>query len=155
MSLNQNPSLEALFTTKSLEYSLPGITYLAAPFTSDNPQVRQARLDAVKIVSDRMVRKDKVVFSPLEYTQGMQARSTFPPQGWYAFDLTILRRCDELLVLALPGWQESHGVMMEIAVAKAQNIPTRIISLSEADLPEELEQALYETLYEKVETPAP
>ena len=151
MSLNQNPSLEALFTAKSLEYSLPGITYLAAPFTSVNPQVRQARLEAVKIVSDRMVRKDKVVFSPLEYTQGMQTRSTFPPQGWYAFDLTILRRCDELLVLALPGWQASHGVMMEIAVAKAQNIPTRIISLNEADLPQELTEALYDRLFEEAE----
>lgn len=154
MSVNQNPSLEALFTTKNLEYSLPGITYLAAPFTSANRNVRNARLEAVRIVSDHLIRKDKVVFSPLEYTQGMQSRNTFPPQGWYAFDLTILRRCEELLVLALPGWQESHGVIMEIAVAKAQNIPTRIISMNEAGLSQELEQKLYDTLHEGMETPA-
>ena len=154
MSANHNPSLEALFTTKSLEYSLPGITYLAAPFTNDNPKVKEARLEAVRIVSDRMIKEDKVLFSPLEYTQRMQARNTFPPQGWYAFDLTILRRCDELLVLALPGWQESHGVMMEIAVAKAQNIPTRIISMNQADLPEALEHQLYDELYEQASTPA-
>ena len=38
----------------------------------------------------------------------MQQRGIVPPQGWYFFDLAMLRGCVKLLVLALPGWRESR-----------------------------------------------
>ena len=69
-------------------------------------------------------------------------RGVHPPQGWYAFDLQLLARSDELLVLQLPGWEDSKGVMVEIAGAQTKGIPVRLLSLEEAALPTEILELL-------------
>jgi hypothetical protein len=38
-------------------------------------------------------------------------------QTWRDLDLALLRRCDSLAVLTLPGWRESVGVAAEVAEA--------------------------------------
>ena len=99
-------------------------------------------MQAVKHVSDRLIGQGQVIFSPLEYTEAMQQRGIVPPQGWYLFDLAMLRGCVKLLVLALPGWRESQGVIMETTVAKALGIPVAIMTVEEAELPRDLERQL-------------
>ena len=137
-----NPNLDAMLNPEHLARPLPGAIYLAAPYTAQEPAVEQARVQAVKHVSDRLIRQGQVIFSPLEYTEAMQQRGIVPPQGWYLFDLTMLRGCVKLLVLALPGWRESQGVIMETTVAKALGIPVEILTLEEAELPRDLERQL-------------
>ena len=137
-----NPNLDAMLNPEHLAQPLPGAIYLAAPYTAQEPAVEQARVQAVKHVSDRLIRQGQVIFSPLEYTEAMQQRGIVPPQGWYLFDLTMLRGCVKLLVLALPGWRESQGVIMETTVAKALGIPVEILTLEEAELPRDLERQL-------------
>ena len=137
-----NPSLESMLDPEHLAQPLPGAIYLAAPYTARDPAVEQARMQAVKHVSDRLIRQGQVVFSPLEYTEAMQQRGIVPPQGWYLFDLAMLRGCVKLLVLALPGWRESQGVIMETAAAKALGIPVEVLTVEEAGLPCDLERQL-------------
>ena len=137
-----NPNLDAMLNPEHLAQPLPGAIYLAAPYTAQEPAVEQARVQAVKHVSDRLIRRGQVIFSPLEYTEAMQQRGIVPPQGWYLFDLTMLRGCVKLLVLALPGWRESQGVIMETTVAKALGIPVEILTVEEAELPRDLERQL-------------
>ena len=67
-----NPSLESMLDPEHLAQPLPGAIYLAAPYTAQEPAVEQARMQAVKHVSDRLIRQGQVVFSPLEYTEAMQ-----------------------------------------------------------------------------------
>ena len=85
--------------------------YLASPYRHDNPAIMAQRLDATRDATERMIRGGLRVFSPLVYSTAMQAD---PPDTWYEFDLDILGRCDELVVLMLPGWQDSYGVGLEI-----------------------------------------
>ena len=47
----------------------------------------------------------------------------------------MLRGCVKLLVLALPGWRESQGVIIETAAAKALDIPVEVLTVGEAGLP--------------------
>jgi hypothetical protein len=47
-----------------------------------------------------------------------------------------------LLVLQLPGWEDSKGVMVEIAGAQTKGIPVRLLSLEEAALPTEILELL-------------
>ena len=137
-----NPNLDAMLNPEHLAQPLPGAIYLAAPYKAQEPAVERARVQAVKHVSDRLIRQGQVIFSPLEYTEAMQQRGIVPPQGWYLFDLAMLRGCVKLLVLALPGWRESQGVIMETTVAKALGIPVAIMTVEEAELPRDLQRQL-------------
>ena len=137
-----NPNLDAMLNPEHLAQPLPGTIYLAAPYKAQEPAVERARMQAVKHVSDRLIRQGQVIFSPLEYTEAMQQRGIVPPQGWYLFDLAMLRGCVKLLVLALPGWRESQGVIMETTVAKALGLPVAIMTVEEAELPRDLERQL-------------
>ena len=137
-----NPNMESMLDPERLAQPLPGAIYLASPYTAQDPGVEQARVQAVKHVSGRLIREGQVIFSPLEYTEAMQQRGIVPPQGWYLFDLAVLRSCVKLLVLALPGWQESQGVIMETAAAKALDIPVEFLTVEDAGLPRDLERQL-------------
>ena len=137
-----NPNLDAMLNPEHLAQPLPGAIYLAAPYKAQEPAVERARVQAVKHVSDRLIGQGQVIFSPLEYTEAMQQRGIVPPQGWYLFDLAMLRGCVKLLVLALPGWRESQGVIMETTVAKALGIPVAIMTVEEAELPRDSERQL-------------
>ena len=121
-----------------LDYVNPSLIYLASPYAHPSGSVREARLEAVRHVCGKMVDEGKIVMSPLVYLGELAYKGVHPPQGWYAFDLQLLARCDELLVLQLPGWKDSKGVMVEIAGAQTRNIPISLMSLEEAALPEEI-----------------
>ena len=127
-----------------LKHVQPTMIYLASPYASDSATVRQARLEAVRQVCGNLVNQGKIVLSPMVYTGELAQRGYHPPQGWYAFDLQFLSRADELLVLQLPGWEQSKGVLIEIAAAQTRNIPIRQMPLEDAGLPAAILEELYE-----------
>ena len=116
----------------------PTLIYLASPFAHPSSAVREARLEAVRHVCGKMIDEGRIVLSPLVYAGDLAMRGYHAPQGWYAWDLQFLARSDELVVLQLPGWEHSKGVLVEIAAAQARNIPIRLMPLEEAELPEKI-----------------
>ena len=122
----------------------PTLVYLASPYAHPSAAVREARLEAVRYVCGQMVNQGRIVMSPLVYLGELAYKGVHPPQGWYAFDLQLLARCDEMLVLQLPGWEESRGVLVEIAGAQAKGMPIHLISLEDAGLPLEIMEGLYQ-----------
>ena len=92
----------------------PTLIYLASPFAHPSAEVREARLEAVRHVCGKMIDEGRIVLSPLVYAGELAQRGFHAPQGWYAWDLQFLARADELLVLQLPGWEESKGVLVEM-----------------------------------------
>ena len=127
-----------------LENMDPTLVYIASPYAHPSAEVREARLEAVRHVCGQMVNEGKIVMSPLVYLGELAMRGVHPPQGWYAWDLQLLARCDELLVLQLPGWEDSKGVLAEIAGAQTKGIPIRLMSLEDASLPAEILAGLYD-----------
>ncbi len=127
-----------------LEKADPILIYLASPYAHSSAKVREARLEAARFVCGRMVDQGRIVMSPLVYLGELAHKGVHPPQGWYAFDLQLLARCDELVVLQLPGWEDSKGVLVEIAGAQTKGMPVRLMSLEEAELPEEILRGLYD-----------
>ena len=127
-----------------LENFDPTLIYLAMPYAHPLAAVREARLEAARNVCGQMVNQGKMVMAPMVYLGELADRGVHPPQGWYAFDLQLLARSDELLVLQLPGWEDSKGVLIEIAGAQTKGIPVRLMSLEEAALPPEILAGLAE-----------
>ena len=134
--------VEEFLTLDYLKDIDPTLIYLASPFAHQSAEVREARLEAVRHVCGKMIDEGRIVLSPLVYAGELAQRGFHAPQGWYAWDLQFLARADELLVLQLPGWEESKGVLVEIAAAQARNIPIRLMSLEDAKLPAEILDSL-------------
>ena len=100
--------------------------YIASPYSHPCEHVIADRVNKVEKVVSALLSWDRVVpFSPVVYTHGIQKAGVVPRCGWYHFDLTFLKRADALIVLKLDGWESSVGVAMEIAFAKALDIPIR------------------------------
>jgi hypothetical protein len=122
----------------------PTLVYLASPYAHPSAAVREARLEAVRYLCGQMVNQGRIVMSPLVYLGELAYKGVHPPQGWYAFDLQLLARCDEMLVLQLPGWEDSRGVLVEIAGAQTKGMPIHLMSLEDAGLPLEIMERLYQ-----------
>ena len=113
------------------------LIYLAAPYTHDNPDVVRSRVEVATQVAGELIGLGWRVFSPITYTHPF-ANDYEPPDGWYAFDLDFLARCDVLVVLMLPGWWDSTGVRMEIDYAQDKGMKIHYISTKDVGRFEEL-----------------
>ena len=108
--------------------------YLASPYSHRDPALRQSRYKIACRATAKLIAARIPVFSPLcnsvpaEELGGLEADH----ETYMAVDLPILRRCDELLIVALDGWEESLGVRREMFEALALRKPITIID--EADI---------------------
>ncbi len=123
----QNPRDNApdreLFLTSQGEEKY-GISYVASPYWHPSEPVLQARVTAARIATGEMVRQGVPAFSPVSYTHTiLEETGARPPQGWYGFDLHFLQHAREMIILKLPGWEESRGIMIEKAFAHGRGIP--------------------------------
>lgn len=107
--------------------------YIASPYSADDPAVEAYRFEkALQIVAD-MIMEGHLVLSPIIHSHPIFIRRPETGAQWEAWariDTELLRRCDEVVVLKIPGWQESRGVTSEIALAREFGIP---VSYREVD----------------------
>ena len=94
--------------------------YLASPYSHPDAMVRQARFDAACQVKADLIRTGQPVFAPV-VTGHPLVRYGLPGEWsfWQPLAREYLRRCDELVVLRIEGWEESEGVRAEIEFAAA------------------------------------
>lgn len=99
--------------------------YLAAPYSHDDPAVRQQRFERINRVAARLMSDGARLFSPISHTHPICLAGRLPTgwDYWERYDRTILDACDALLVLMLDGWKESTGVAAEIDIADELGLP--------------------------------
>lgn len=96
--------------------------YLASPHSDDEPKVRQWRHDRVCEYAANLIRMGNIVFCPIAHSHSMAERMVTPSNNpsyvdWQHIDEFYLKRADILMIYALPGWEESYGIKMEIDFA--------------------------------------
>lgn len=99
-----------------------GYTYLASPYTSDDPQVREQRYKAARNCAAWLLTNKLWVFSPIVHSHDMSLACNLPYEAekyefWKEYDRTMLRSARDMLILAIDGWMESIGVTDELAYA--------------------------------------
>ena len=115
------------------------LIYVASPFTptlSDDESVRESRVrDAGKIAA-LMIRAGISAIAPIpHYEAGARAYHDGPlnpPDGYYEYDLRILRRCDGVVLIELDGWTRSVGIRKELDEAERLGMP--VARLHPADI---------------------
>lgn len=108
------------------------LAYLASPYTPmgvSDPLMRahimEDRFSAVCNAAAKLMHKGKVVFSPIAHSHSIEKHFPAVEGGefWKRQDEPYLNACTELIVLMLPGWEQSTGVRHEIEVAQSRGIP--------------------------------
>lgn len=110
------------------------LSYIACPYSHPDANVRAQRYAAVNKLSASMMNSGKYVFSPISHCHQMAEDHGLPTTWifWEDYDRMMISKCNELIVLMLPGWRESLGVQSEILIADELGIP--VIYLSEDQL---------------------
>ena len=94
--------------------------YICSPYSSSDPFVRYWRYDAACKFTASMIRAGHVVFSPIVHshvlheTYGLGGDWSF----WQRIDEHMIDLCEKVVVLKLPGWEESRGIAAEVAYAE-------------------------------------
>ena len=103
--------------------------YLASPYSHLDPTVREQRYRAARRATAALLLAGQPVISPIAHSHslvehGLPADWTF----WQRYDRELLARCDEVVVLALDGWEASVGVQEEIRIARELGKPVRYLA---------------------------
>lgn len=104
-----------------------GFIYLASPYSHPEESVRDFRVEQVFLAAAELLNDGIIVFSPIIHTYQLEQR--IDPElaqdhsFWMRMDIAVLKHAARLVVLRLPGWEQSKGVAEEIAVAHACHIP--------------------------------
>lgn len=94
--------------------------YLASSFSNGDQDVEYERYIAACRAAASLMRKGYVVLSPIAHSYGVALHGNFSGTWdfWQKQDTELLRFCDEVVVLMLPGWEESKGIKAEVALAE-------------------------------------
>ena len=101
------------------------IFYLASPYTKYGQGTEAAFEEACKAAGELMQR-GMFVFSPIAHSHPIAVHAKIDKTDrsfWMPLSLAILFECDQLLVLKMPGWQESVGIIQEIRYAEKLGKP--------------------------------
>lgn len=96
------------------------LIYIACPYSHPNPEIKNKRREIATQVAGELFAQGKLVYSPLTHVVPL-----FESQGKTAswatamrLDKALISRCQEMLVITIPGWEESVGVTEEIEYAQ-------------------------------------
>ena len=105
------------------------MVYLASPYSSPVPAVREARFRLVCRKAAELMRAGHKIFSPIAHTHPIAVAGELPLgfDFWSEYDREFLEFCDEVWVLCLDGWEESKGVAAEIDIATKLGKPIRYL----------------------------
>ena len=103
--------------------------YLATPYSDPDPAVMEERFDAACHCAGALMARGEIVFSPIAHTHPIAVRCALPRDWafWRRYDMALLMAAGKLLIVRLPGWEESRGIAGEIEIAKALRIPIEYI----------------------------
>lgn len=110
----------------------PKLVYLSAPYSKAEDKDELMR-QVMKFSGDYMVAyPGQHVVSPLfnHYSLHLVPQLGSDYDFWGSYSRNLLSRCDLMIVLQLPGWDQSVGVADEIAEAGARNIQVKYLPIN-------------------------
>lgn len=99
--------------------------YLGSPYTHVDSAIVRQRFRATEACTARLLIAGKHVYSPIVHCHSLAEQFDLPKSFnfWQRYNFAMLAKASELYVLCLPGWESSHGLSSEIAMAQQLSIP--------------------------------
>lgn len=116
--------------------------YIACPYTHGDPRKREERYEAATTISAILARLGLRLYSPLTHTHPLdtclrERQTEMGQPEWLQFDKPFAVNADVLIVLMVPGWQESDGVKRETNFFLKMKRPILYIDTDDFHLMEE------------------
>lgn len=99
--------------------------YLATPYSDPDPAVMEARFDAACCIAGALMAQGEVVFSPIAHSHPIAVRCNLP-RGYPFWEMQareMIAHASKVLVVKIPGWEQSKGITGEIAIALELGVP--------------------------------
>lgn len=105
--------------------------YLALPHSHPDKSVRDERAAVADMMLARLATLGLHCFSPISHTHRaseLMPEDTKSWDFWESFDLPFIEGASMLLVVTMPGWQESKGIRAEIDLFNKAGKPVHFLS---------------------------
>ena len=106
--------------------------YLASPYSHPDKEIREQRyVQTLEVTAKLMLLKSPyTIFSPIVHCHVMAEHCALPTNHtfWWKHNMAMLKKAKGLLVLTLPGWQESVGLKAELEFTESLGKPVRFIT---------------------------
>lgn len=109
---------------------MPGLIYLATPYSHPEYEVKKERFKEASRMAAKLMEEGYKVFCPIAHSHPIEVYGMPEIKSgdwWLQQDFAILEHCDELVIYKMPGWDKSYGVNKEYDFAVAHGIPIRFI----------------------------
>lgn len=101
------------------------VLFISAPY--GNADDKEKRAEQIRDYSAGLLAEGVKVICPMTLGLALANNGKFElpksTEFWLDWTLTLLKKCDEMIVLCFDGWEDSVGVKAEIEVATQNNIP--------------------------------
>lgn len=106
------------------------LAYIAAPYSHPDRVIISARMHAFdKALAGMLTKGDVFPVSPL-MNHAILGKHKIPGnwEFWQHYSRRLLARCDQIIVIDLPGTTESVGVQGELELARSLHLPVFYVS---------------------------
>jgi hypothetical protein len=112
------------------------LIYIASPYSHEDKKIVKKNWETVTKYVAGIVSEGHVAISPITYGHVLLDWKEMPSDWdfWKNFCLTILNKCDKMIVLKMDGWDVSRGVSEEIEWAKENSIPIEWIEVEKEEV---------------------
>ena len=113
------------------------LVYLASPYSDPSCDVRMLRYHAVTYIASELMRRGELIYSPITHGHAIATDATKIacraklPTGWDFWGqhcCEMLRACGMMLILTLPGYEQSEGIANEMSFARDHGIMWKPLS---------------------------
>jgi len=105
------------------------LEYLGTPYSNANDYLINFRAEMVDIIAHDLTMKGRAIYSPISSWHQIACKfemsKTF--EFWEKMNLSFLCKCKQLIVVMLPGYEESIGLRGEIEFAIQNDIPIEFL----------------------------
>ena len=105
------------------------IIYLAVPYSDKNEDVMNFRASVSDFIFSELSKEGYTVYAPISSCHHISKKYGLPRdyKFWKKMCEEFISIVNRVIVIALPGWEESVGVTAEIALAKARGLHVLIL----------------------------
>jgi hypothetical protein len=106
------------------------LIFVSSPYTHSNPEVVEENYVKVTKLVSELCSNGQVAISPITYGHTLLKFKDMPSdwEFWKNFCLTLLKKCDEMVVYKMEGWDKSKGVTEEINMAESLGLKITYIN---------------------------
>lgn len=102
-----------------------GLYYLASPYSHPSKRTMTNRYHTANRIAASMIEEGYLLITPIASSVSLCKDSNLSGSfmTWARLDLELVARSDGVIVLDMPGWQQSIGVTAEILRATDLQLP--------------------------------